>query len=63
MSIFSNFIPNEFVAIDDKHPPRMTQKKKLILFKKSLFISHTFQTAKLLLIARNCAILEIKFHN
>ena len=63
MNIFSNYIPNKFVTIDDKDPPWMTERiKNKIIEKKTTFVSHTFQMARPLLITNSYMILEIKFH-
>ena len=35
MNIFSNYTPNEFVIIDDKDPPWMTEKTKTKVIKKT----------------------------
>ena len=63
MNIFSNFILNKFVTIDDKDPLwRKIKLSKTKKQKKTAFISHTFKMAGLILIITSNMILEIKFH-
>ena len=64
MNIFSKFILNKFVAIDDIDPPWMTDRIKNKIIKKKVnrkIISHTFDMSRLLLITKSCMILEMKF--
>ena len=64
MNIFSKFILNKFVAIDDMNPPWMTARIKNKIIKKKVnrkIISHTFDMARLLLITQSYMILEMKF--
>ena len=35
MNIFSNYVPNKFVTIDDKDPPWMTERIKNKIIEKS----------------------------
>ena len=47
MNIFSNYIPNKFIIIDDKDPPWMTERIKIKLSKKkTTLISHKFQISR-----------------
>ena len=62
MIIFSNYIPNKFVTIGGKGPPWMTERIENKAIKKTAFISHTFQMARVLLITKSYMILEMTFY-
>ena len=49
MNIFSNYIPNKYVTIDDRDPPWMTEKiKNKINLKRSLSKSNKFSEIQML---------------
>ena len=49
MNIFSNYIPNKYVTIDDRDPPWMTEKiKNKINLKRSLSKSNKFIETQIL---------------
>ena len=49
MNIFSNYIPNKYVTIDNRDPPWMTEKiKNKINLKRSLSKSNKFSEIQML---------------
>ena len=40
MNIFSNYLPNKFVTIDDKDPPWISERIKNEVFEKKSYISN-----------------------
>ena len=61
MNIFSNYIPNKYVTIDDRDPPWMTEKiKNKINLKRSLSKSNKFIETQILSTEISTLILERK---
>ena len=67
MNTFSNYIPNKHVTIDNRDPPRMTEKiKNKINLKRSLSKSNKFSEIQMLSTEISTLILERKekcFHD
>ena len=61
MNIFSNYIPNKYVTIDNRDPPWMTEKiKNKINLKRSLSKSNKSREIQMLLTEISTLILERK---
>ena len=61
MNIFSNYIPNKYVTIDNRDPPWMTEKiKNKINLKRSLSKSNRSREIQMLLTEISTLILERK---
>ena len=61
MNIFSNYIPNKYVTIDNRDPPWMTEKiKNKINLKRSLSKSNKFSEIQMLSTEISTLILERK---
>ena len=46
MNIFSNFIPNEIITLNDKDPPWISNNIKNKTYKKITYIRNTFKMVK-----------------
>ena len=49
MNIFSNYIPNKFIAIDDKDPPWMNKYIKRKIMDKKVAISLLIRITKVMM--------------